>query len=139
MSKLTRALALTAMLAAMNLAGMTAAAQAQATDHPTRQDTRRPPIESQIGEYSRDRPSASQEQSTGDATLRRLLARERYSIPDGASSQLTSPMHPAESSGRHGWLTSALGVLAVVVALVAGVAVMATRRAKRSQRAGQTA
>jgi len=67
MSKLTRALALTAMLAAMNLAGMTAAAQA--TDHPARQDTRRPPIESRVGEYGRDRPAASQEQSTGDATL----------------------------------------------------------------------
>jgi hypothetical protein len=139
MSKLTRALALTAMLAAMNLAGMTAAAQAQATDHPTRQDTRRPPVESRVGEYWHDRPAASQEQSTGDATLRRLLARERYSIPNGASTQLTSPMRPAVSSGQHGWLTSALGVLAVVVALVAGVAVMAARRAKSSQSAGQTA
>ena len=139
MSKLTRALALTAMLAAMNLAGMTAAAQAQATDHPARQDTRRPPVESRVGEYWRDRPAASQEQSTGDATLQRLLARERYSIPNGASTQLTSPMRPAESSGQHGWLTPALGVLAVVVALVAGVAVMVARRAKSSQRAGQTA
>jgi hypothetical protein len=139
MSKLTRALALTAMLAAMNLAGMTAAAQAQATDHPTRQDTRRPPIESRAGEYWRDRPAAPQEQSTGDATLRRLLARERYSIPDGAPTQVTSPMRPAEPSGRPDWLTPALGVLAVVLALVAGVAVMAARRAKSSQRAGQTA
>ena len=109
MSKLTRALALTAMLAAMNLVGMTAAAQAQATDHPTRQDTRRPPIESRVGEYWRDRPAASQEQSTGDATLRRLLARERYSIPNGAQTQVTSPMRPAEPSGRPGWLTPALG------------------------------
>jgi hypothetical protein len=139
MSKLTRALALAAMLAAMHLVGMTAAAQAQATDHPTRQDTRRPPTETRVGEYWRDRPAASQEQSTGDATLRRLLARERYSIPDGAPTQVTSPMRPAESSGRPGWLTPALGVLAVVLALVAGVAVMATRRAKSSQRAGQTA
>jgi hypothetical protein len=139
MPKLTRALALTAMLAAMHLAGMTAAAQAQATDHPTRQDTRRPPTQSRVGENRRDRPAASQEQSTRDATLQRLLARERYSIPNVASAQATSPMRPAESSGQHGWLTSALGVLAVVVALVAGVAVMAARRAKSSQRAGQTA
>ena len=95
--------------------------------------------ERRVGEYWRDRPAASQEQSTGDATLQRLLARERYSIPNGASTQLTSPMRPAESSGQHGWLTSALGVLALVVALVAGVAVMAARRAKSSQRAGQTA
>ena len=138
MSKLTRALALTAMLAAMNLAGMTAA-QAQATDHPTRQDPRRPPVESRVGEYRRDRPAASQEQSTSDAALRRLLARERFSIPNGSPTQLTSPMRPAVSSGQHGWLTSALGVLAVVVALAAGVAVMAARRARSSQRAGQTA
>ena len=139
MSKLTRALALAAMLAAMNLVGMTGAAQAQATDHPARQDTRRPPVESRVGEYWRDRPAASQEQSTGDATLRRLLARERYSIPNGAQTQVTSPMRPAEPSGRPGWLTPALAVLAVVLALVAGVAVMAARRAKSSQRAGQTA
>jgi hypothetical protein len=139
MSKLTRALALAAMLAAMNLVGMTGAAQAQATDHPTSQDTRRPPIESRVGEHWRDRPAASQEQSTGDATLRRLLARERYSIPNGAQTQVTSPMRPAEPSGRPGWLTPALAVLAVVLALVAGVAVMAARRAKSSQRAGQTA
>ena len=41
MSKLARALALAAMLATMGLAGMTAA-QAQATDHPTSHDVRRP-------------------------------------------------------------------------------------------------
>jgi hypothetical protein len=139
MSRLTRPLMLVAMLAAMNLAAMTAVAQAQATDHPTRQDARRPPTESRIGVYWRDRPAASQEQSTRDATLRRLLARERYSIPNGAPTQVTSPMRPAESSRQPGWLTPALGLLAVVLALVAGVAVLAARRAKSSQRAGQTA
>jgi hypothetical protein len=138
MSKLARALALAAVLAAMSLAGMTAA-QAQATDHPTRQDTRRPPTDSRVGGYWRDRPAASQEQAGGDATTRRLLARERFSIPNGAPTQVTSPMRPAGSSGQPGWLTPALGVLAVVLALVAGVAVMAARRAKSSQRAGQTA
>src|SRR4029453_10500848 len=74
MSKLTRALALAAMLAAMNLAGMTAAAQAQATDHPTRQDARRPPTESRL---------AAQQQATADAAVQRLLARERPSTPWG--------------------------------------------------------
>jgi hypothetical protein len=127
MPKLARALALVAMVAAMLLAGTTAVAQA--TDKATGQDARRPPT---------DRQFISQ-QPTGDATLRRLLARERFSIPNGAPTQVTSPMRPAESSGQPGWLTPALGVLAAVLALVAGVAVMVARRAKNSQRAGQTA
>jgi hypothetical protein len=51
MSKRARALVLGAMLAAMNLAGMTAVAQAQANDEPTRtQDARQPPTERQVGE-----------------------------------------------------------------------------------------
>src|SRR5215217_6825806 len=51
MSKLVRALVLGAMLAAMNLAGLTAVASAQSSDEPTgNQDARRPPTESQVGE-----------------------------------------------------------------------------------------
>jgi hypothetical protein len=121
MPKLARALALVAMVAAMFLAGTTAVAHAYPVDPAT------------------DRQVTPQQQSTGEATLRRLLARERFSIPNGAPTQATNPMRPAESSGQPGWLTPALGVLAVVLALVAGVAVLAARRAKRSQRAGQTA
>ena len=133
MFKLARALTLVAMLAAINLAGMTAVAQAQTTDQPSRQ---------------------------ADATVRRLLARERSSIPDAAHPRLlldedrstllnlpdrtpaqpTSPTRPAaEPSRSAGWLTPTLGALAAVLALVAGVAVLAARRAHRSQRADQTA
>jgi DMSO/TMAO reductase YedYZ molybdopterin-dependent catalytic subunit len=118
------------MLAAVNLAGMTAVAQAQTTDQPSRQ---------------------------ADATVRRLLARERSSIPDAAHPRLlldedrstllnlpdrapaqpTSPTRPAaEPSRSAGWLTPTLGALAAVLALVA---VLAARRAHRSQRADQTA
>ena len=61
MSKLARALTLAAMLAAMHLAGLTAVAQAHPTDHPS---------------------------SQADASVRRLLADERSSIPNGA------PAHP---------------------------------------------
>jgi hypothetical protein len=51
MSKLTRALILGAMLAAMNLAAMTTVAHAQSNDQPTsNQDTRQPPTERQVGE-----------------------------------------------------------------------------------------
>ena len=136
MSKLARALTLAAMLAAMNLAAMTAVAQAHATDPPSGQ---------------------------ADATLRRPLAQERFSIaqrnarpvgrrrrPPAAAgpgallqhlgrTATPPPRRLAEPSGQAGWLTPALGVLAGVLALVAGVAVMAARRAHRTQRAGQTA
>ena len=61
MSKLARVLTLAAMLAAMHLAGLTAVAQAHPTDHPS---------------------------SQADASVRRLLADERSSIPNGA------PAHP---------------------------------------------
>ena len=123
MSKLARALMLAAMLAAMNLAGMTAVAHAYPLDPAT------------------DRPIAAQQRSSGDATARRLLARERSSIPHLAptQAQATGPMRPDESGGQPGWLAPALGVLAAVLALVAGVAVLAARRAHRGQRAGQTA
>jgi hypothetical protein len=132
MFKLARALTLAAMLAAINLTGLTAFAQAHATDQPSGQ---------------------------ADATVRRLLAREGPSIsdaagprllldedrstllnlPSGAPAPVTSPVRSTPPSGRTGWLTLALGVMAAVLALVAGVAVLAARRAIRSQRAGQTA
>ena len=86
-----------------------------------------------------DLRATAQQQSTGDATLRRVLARERFSIPNVAPARVASPMLPAEPGGQPSWLTPALSVLAAVLALVAGVAVVAARRAHRSQRAGQTA
>jgi hypothetical protein len=122
MSKLARALALAAMLAAMNLAGMTAVAHAYPVD-PARPG----------------RPITAQQHSIGDAAVQQLLARERSSIPNTAPSQVTSPSRPAEPSGQPGWFTPALRALSAGLALVAGVAVMAARRAHRSQRAGQTA
>jgi hypothetical protein len=123
MSKLARALALAAMLAAMNLAGMTTVAHAYPLDP------------------AADRPITAQQQPTGDATARRLLARERSSVPNLAPSKarVASPVRPDEPSGQPGWLTPALGVLSAVLALVAAVAMLAARRAHRAQRAGQTA
>jgi hypothetical protein len=144
MSKLARTLALAAMLAAMNLAAMTAIAHAHTSSDPT------------------------STQSTGDAAVRRLLARERSSIPNQAPTQAaadaghprllldeerssvlnlpnraptqpTSLVQPAASSGQAGWLIPALGGLAAVLAVVAVVAVLAARRAHRSQRASQVA
>jgi hypothetical protein len=151
MSKLARAVALVAMLVAMNLAGMTTIAHAQvnqdridrhralgrlelfvAGDH----DPRRPPLERQVTSMSRRQPSGA-----ADASLRRLLARERFSVPDGAPAQAqpTSPVRPAAPGGQAGWLTPALAALAGALALVAGVAVLAARRTTRTHRGQSTA
>jgi hypothetical protein len=133
MSKLARALVLGAMLAAMNLAAMTAVAQAQANDEG--KDARRPPTQGQVGETWRERPVTSQQQTAADAALRRQLARERHSIPSETTAQVPTPV-PSESSGQPGWLLASLGVLAAALALSGGLAVMAARRASRRVRAG---
>jgi hypothetical protein len=134
MSKLARTLVLGAMLAAMNLAGMTAVAQAQANDEG--KDGRRPPAERQVGESWRQPQVASQEQTATDADLRRQLARERFSIPSGTPAQAPAPTQADEPSGQPGWLVPSLGVLAAALAVSGGLAVMAAKRASRRVRAG---
>jgi hypothetical protein len=133
MSKLTRALVLGAMLAAMNLAGMTAVAQAQPND-PDGKDAR-PPTEGQVGETWRKRPVTSSQQTAADAALQRQLARERFSIPSGTPAQVPAPMQADESSGQPGWLVPSLAVLAAALVVSGGLAVMA-KRASRRVRAG---
>jgi hypothetical protein len=133
MSKLARALTLAALLAAMSMAGMTAIAQAHTTNQPTAQ---------------------------ADATVRRLLARERSSIPNQTPNQAaarprllmdeerssllnipnrTPAQAAAEPSEQTGWRTPGLAALAAVLALVAVVAVLVARHIHRGQRAEQTA
>jgi hypothetical protein len=138
MSKLARALALAAMLAAMNLAGLTAIAQSHPADQPTRQATMRPPTGTQVGKYSRERPVTAPGSATAETARRQPLPQERSATPIGPPAQATSPTGPAEPSGLPGWLIPVLGVLAAALALVAGV-VTAARRAHRTQRAGQIA
>ena len=140
MSKLARALTLAAMLAAMNLAGLTTVAQVHATDQTTSHDARRPATDRQLSGARHQRRVTSPQQAAADAAhLRLLQAEERSSIPNAAPAPATSPMRPAQPSGQAGWLVIALAVLAAVLALVAGVAVLAARRATRRQHAGQTA
>jgi hypothetical protein len=136
MSKLARVLVLGAMLAAMNLAAMTAVAQAQANDEG--KNLRQPPTEGQVGETWRKRPVTSQQQTAADAALRRQLARERSSIPSGTPAQVPAPVRTPEPSGQPGWLVLGFAVTAAL-ALVAGLAVMAAMRASRKVRAGQAA
>jgi hypothetical protein len=134
MSKLARTLVLGAMLAAMNLAGMTAVAHAQANDEG--KDARRPPTEGQVGEAWRRRPVTSSQQAAADAALQRQLARERFSIPSGTPAQVPDPTQSPEPSGQPGWLVASLAVLAAALAVSGGLAVMAARRASRRVRAG---
>jgi hypothetical protein len=131
MSKRTRTLIIGATLAAMNLAGMTAVAHAQATNEA--KDARRPPSERQVGEAWRHGQAASPEQTAADAALQRQLARERHSIPNGTPAQVPAPV-PAEPSGTPGWLLASLGVLAAALALAGGLAVLAAKRAGRRAR-----
>ena len=153
MSKLARPLMLVAMLAAMNLAAMTAVAHAHTSNDPA--STRHRAL-GRVAFLATDQPSGQ-----ADATVRRLLARERSSIPGEAPahprlpldeerssllnlpndtpSQLTSPTPTAtEPSGQPGWLIPALGGLAAILALVVGITVLVVRHTNRRQRAGQT-
>jgi hypothetical protein len=126
MSKLTRTLIIGATLAAMHLAGMTAVAQAQATDQPTR----RPPSERQVGESWRHRHAASQDQAAADATLQRVQARERFAIPNPTPAEVPVPVPPKPSGqpvGLFAWLVAAL-------VLAGGLGVLAARRTRRRAR-----
>jgi hypothetical protein len=122
-----------ATLAAMNLVGLTAVAQAQANNEG--KDARQPPTERQVGETWRKRPVTSQQQAAADTAHRRELARERSSIPSGTPAQVPAPVS-AESSGQSGWLLASLGVLAAVLVLTGALAWLAIRRAHRRVRAG---
>jgi hypothetical protein len=135
MFKLARALTLVAMLAAMNLAGMTAVAHAQAND-PDGKQARRQATEGQVGETWRERPVTSQQQTAADAALQRQLARERFSVPNGTPAQAPAPPQADEPSGLPDWLVPSLAVLAAVLAVSGGLAVMAAKRASRRVRAG---
>jgi hypothetical protein len=130
MSKRTRALVVAAVVAAMNLAGMTAVAHAQATDQ---QATPRPPTEQQVGEAWRHRPAVSQDQAAADAALKRVQARERFSIPNATPAEMPVPV-PPKPSRPSGWLIASLGVLVATLGLTAGLAVRAARRTRRRAR-----
>jgi hypothetical protein len=135
MSKRTRALILGVTLAAMNLAGLTAVAQAQTNDEPAR----RPPTERQVGESWRKRPSTSPEQTAADAALQRQLAPERHSISSGTPAQVPDPTQADEPNGQPSWLLASLGGLAAALAISAGLVVLANRRTNRKARVGHAA
>ena len=90
MSKLARRLMLVAMLAAMNLAAMTAVAQAHTSNDPA--STRHRAL-GRVAFLATDQPSGQ-----ADATVRRLLARERSSIPGEAPAHPRLPLDEERSS-----------------------------------------
>ena len=159
MSKLTRTLILAATVAAMNLAGMTAIAHAQAND----QDT---PSQQELAErwntdyYQATHMSPAQHKAwlQANATQRELSdrwayyshatqmspaelkvwvqARDRAGTPTEKTVQVPAPVRPVEPSGQPLWLVVTLGVLAAALAVVAGLALLAARRATRRAQVG---
>jgi hypothetical protein len=104
MSKLARVLVLGAMVAAMNLAGMTTVAHAYPLDPAADHAVAAQQQSTDAVELFRRGERASQEQTTADATVRRLLAREQSSIPSGTPAQVPVPVQPPEPTGSPtGW------------------------------------
>jgi hypothetical protein len=132
MSKLTRTLILGAALAAMNLAGMTAVAQAQANDQPTRQ----PPTQGQVGESWRQ-PQVTAEQPNSANDARRPPTEGQ--VGESWRHQSDVPAQPVEPGGLPSWVMASLGLLAAVLALAGGLAVLVARRAGRRARVGHAA
>jgi hypothetical protein len=118
-------------MATMNLAGMTAVAQAQSGRDDAVQRFRQ-------GER------ASQEQLTTDDAVQVLAelkpwmrARDRADTSAEPRAQVPVPVRPVEPSGQSDWLVVSLGVLAAALALVAGLALLAARRANNRARVRQ--
>jgi hypothetical protein len=129
MSKLARVLALGALLAATNLAAMTAIAHAQAADAFTaKQAARRPPTQTQVGESWYQRPPTTNQSAVAGDTRR-----------PPTEGQVGEPWHPrvhpltppAEPNGLPRWPVASLAVLTAALALAGG---LAARRASRRAR-----
>ena len=132
MSKRTRALILAAMVAAMNLAGMTAVAHAQANDD---SPSKRHRALGQLEVPAAEDAVASQEQPTA-ADARRPPTEGK--VGESLHPRAKVPVQPVEPSGQPSWLVPAIGVLATL-ALCGGLAATITRRARRRARVGHAA
>ena len=132
-SRLAQALVLGALLAATNLAGMTAVAHAQATDAPTgKPANRRPPTQTQVGESWHQRPPTNQSAIAGDA--RRPPTEGQVGEPWHLRVHVPTPLPEPDSQPR--WPVASLAVLAAALALAGG---LAARRASRRARPRLTA
>jgi hypothetical protein len=135
-SRLVRALVLGALLAATNLASMTAVAHAQSSDEPTsKQDARRPPTQGQVGEaWHQPQVAPAAPDVAGDT--RRPPTESQVGEPwrhqTDVSARSTTP------DGQSGWRMASLGFLAAALALAGGLAVHAATRPGRSTRVGHS-
>jgi ABC-type amino acid transport substrate-binding protein len=153
MSKRARTLLLGVTLAAINLTGLTAVAQADTNDDISSKrhralgqaqlgvavdhDTPRPPRERQPGEpyrYYHDALAAQAQAALDDA--RRPPTEGQ--VGESWHPPAKAPVQPVEPSGQPDWLIPAIGVLAALV-LCGGLAVTTTRRARRRVRVGHAA
>jgi hypothetical protein len=159
MSKLARALILAVVVAAMNLAGMTTVAHAQANDQdtPSQQElaerwntdyyqaTHMSPAQHKAWlqanaaqrELSDRRADYSHATQLSPAELKAWVqARDRAGTPTEKTVQVPAPVQPDQPSEQPTWLVVALGVLAAALAVVAGLALLAARRANRRAEVG---
>ena len=157
MSKLTRTLILAATVAAMNLAGMTAIAQANDQDTPSQQElaerwntdyyqaTHMSPAQHKAWLQANAAQRALSDRWTyyyhatrmSPAELKAWVqARDRADTSTGPPAQVPAPVRPVEPSGQPLWLVVTLGVLAAALAIVAGLALLAARRATRRAQVG---
>jgi hypothetical protein len=134
MSKLSRILALGALLAATSLAGMTGVAHAQATDASTAKHTaRRPPTQTQVGEDWHQHPAATNQQTFAGDTRRPPTEGQ---VGEPWHLRVHAPTPPAEPDGQPRWPVASLAVLAAALALAGG---LAAERASRKTRIGHAA
>ena len=159
MSKLARTLILAATVAALNLAGMTADAHAQANDQDTRsqqelaerwnndyyQATHMSPTEHKAWlqanaaqrELSDRWTYYSHAAQMSPAEFKAWVqAKDRAGTPTEKTVQVPAPVRPDQPSGQPTWLVVSLGGLAAALALVAGLALLAARRANRRAQVG---
>jgi hypothetical protein len=113
MSKLARTITIGAVLAAMNLASVTAIAYANG-EPPSKQDARRPPTEAQVGESWRHQVAAEEPTLANDS--RRPPTEGQVGEP--WHHRVNVPVRPAEPNGQPVSLIARLGVLAAILALV---------------------
>ena len=125
--KLAQALVLGALLAATNLAGLTAIA------HVVVENDRRPPTQGQVGESWHQRPAPTSQQTfAGD--VRRAPTEGQVGEP--WHPRVHAPAPPADRDGPPRWPVASLAVLAAVLALAGG---LVAKRARARVRPGLTA
>jgi hypothetical protein len=160
MSKIARILILAATVAALNLAGMAAVAQANDEDTTTQQEwadnwnyysqaTRVPPAELKARRQADAAQRELAERSTyyyhatrmSPAELKAWMqAKDRPDTPTTPPTQVpAAPVQPTGPNGQSTWLVVSLGGLSAALAIVAALALLAARRANRRAQVGHAA